>query len=218
MIIAGVAARIGSRLGLDTITDQPLPFASNALRRVPVKPFGGSAEGALLSALARVSIPAAVENLSLSEYLTLRDSYEGVRESFQALTSELSRINRLTITDDPVVFKGRIESVANEFHKQFVEYRQSKFSRHIKEWAPLYIGAALAIPTSFASPMLAAALTTGGVVVQAVEKRLQVDQGERVKVFNMLTALTEDVIEQTRLAQLVRPYFGAMGTDPQTPS
>lgn len=137
VILASLASRMANRLGVDAITDKPLPFAVSTLSGASDRPQAGVAKGALLSALARVSIPGAVGNLSTHDYCDLRDSYTGIREIFKRLTADYAQSSRATRTGDPERFAERVESVATEFHKEFSAYRKTRFARKFRIWTPL---------------------------------------------------------------------------------
>lgn len=200
LILSGVATRMARRLGIDTITDKQLPFALNALRTVPMSPT--DAEGALLSAIARVSLPEAVADLKIEDYIDLRDAYSGIREGFKVLTSELAAVNRLAKLDDGVRLLERVEGVANDFQREFLEFQESKYARAFRSWTPFVVGAALAIPASLVSPEIGVLMAAGGVGIQAIEKCSKTHVQGPEKVFNMLSDLRDDLIERSRVAHL----------------
>lgn len=200
LILSGVATRMARRLGIDTITDKQLPFALNALRTVPLST--ADAEGALLSAIARASLPGAVANLTVEDYVDLRDTYSGIREAFKVLTVELAAVNRLTKLDDAVRLLERVEGVANDFHREFLDFQKSKYARAFRSWTPFVVGAALAIPASLVSPEAGVVMAAGGVAIQAIEKCARAEVQGPEKVFNMLSDLREDLIERSRVAHL----------------
>ncbi len=116
VILAGLASRIARRLRVDAITDQPMPFAVGALLGVPRRITNdGAAEGALLSAIATLMIPASVARIPAKQYREIRESYVGVREVFKALTAEPAARHRLGRTDSPGEFAKRVDAVARDF-------------------------------------------------------------------------------------------------------
>jgi len=138
IILAGLASRIARRLGVDAITDQSMPFAVAALLGVGRSAANdGSAEGALLSAIAALMIPASVAKISAREFREIRDSYAGIRGAFKSLTAELASRHRLTRTGSPAEFATRIEAVVKEFDREYRQYRSSRYARRFRSWAPL---------------------------------------------------------------------------------
>jgi hypothetical protein len=204
VILAGLASRIARRLGIDAITDQPLPFAVSALLGVPQRTTNdGSAEGALLSAIANLMIPASVARIAAKQYGEIRDSYAGVREAFKALTAELAARHRLGRTDSPAEFAQRVEAVAQDFAREYREYRASRYARRFKSWAPLCIGGVLSVPTAFVSPLSAAELATASFAFALLQNYLgEVDRTNQ-RVFHMLAGLRKDVIQRSGIRELV---------------
>jgi hypothetical protein len=206
LILAGLASRIAGRLGIDAITDQPMPFAVSALLGVPPQRAtdDGSAEGALLSAIANLMIPASVTRIPAKQYAAIRDSYAGVREAFKALTAELAVRHRLGRIDSPGEFAQRVEAVAQDFAREYREYRNSRYARRFKSWAPLCIGGVLSVPTAFVSPLSAAELATASFAFTLLQNYLgEVDRTSNQRVFHMLAGLRKDVIKRSGIRELV---------------
>lgn len=205
VILAGVAGKIAARLGIDAITDKPLPFSTNALLRVQYDGLAGSVEGALLTALAKTSVPAAIANLKPNEYAELRSSYAPIRRAFKSLTIELAAIERLNKVNEPMELARRVDAAAIDFHKQFIAYQQSRYARVFKSWAPVYIATALAIPGPFAATPVLRALVgaSAAFVVQVIRKQLDVKAERHGEVFNMLAGLRSDLVERSKLARLL---------------
>jgi CRP-like cAMP-binding protein len=205
IILAGLASRIARRLGVDAITDQPMPFAVAALLGVGrLGPNDGTAEGALLSAIAMLTIPASVVRISAKEFREIRDSYTGIREAFKSLTAELAARHRLTRTGTPAEFARRVEAVARDFAREYREYRHSRYARQFRSWGPLSIGGVLSIPTAFVSPLAAAGLTTASVSFTLLQNYLsEPDRTPDGRVFHMLAGLRKDVIKRSGIRELV---------------
>src|ERR1700691_1329324 len=70
LILSCIAANISRRTGFDAITDKPIPFALNALNNLGLGPKqdSGAPEGALLSSLASLLVPAEISSLNSAEY------------------------------------------------------------------------------------------------------------------------------------------------------
>jgi hypothetical protein len=205
VILAGLASRIARRLGIDAITDQPMSFAVSALLGVPQRTTNdGSAEGALLSAMANLMIPTSVARIAAKQYGEIRGSYAGVREAFKALTAELALRHRLGRIDSPREFAQRVEAVAKDFAREYREYRNSRYARRFKSWAPLCVGGVLSVPTAFVSPLSAAGLATASFAFTLLQNYLgDVDRNSNQRVFHMLAGLRKDVIQRSGIRELV---------------
>ena len=205
IILAGLASRMARRLGLDAITDKPVPFAFAALRGVPDRGLDdGSAEGALLGSLAAIMIPTAVATIESRQYREIRDSYAGIRETFKALTSELATLHRLARLSDASEFAARIASVARDFDRQYRAYRKSRYARTFKSWIPLCIGGVLSVAASVAAPPLAPGIAVASVGIQVVEKCLnRREDTAHQRVFNMLSGIRRDIIKRSGIRELV---------------
>jgi len=85
LILSYIADRIAGRTGLDSVTDENLSFLVNSLDNMGcfLERPSGSTEGSLLSAIASISIPKSIEQITLREYRELRDSYVDIREVFK---------------------------------------------------------------------------------------------------------------------------------------
>ena len=205
IILAGLASRMAGRLGLDAITDKPMPFAFGALRGVPGPgPNDGAAEGALLGSLAAVMIPADVATIDSRRYRDIRDSYSGIREAFKALTSDLASLHRLTRLSDASSLSARAASVAQDFDRQYRAYRRSRYARRFKSWTPLCIGGVLSVAASVAAPDLTPGIAVASVGIQVVERCLNMHEGiAHERVFNMLSGLRRDIIARSGIRELV---------------
>jgi hypothetical protein len=205
LILAGLASRMARRLGVDAITDDPTSFAFGALQGVPRHALDdGAAEGALLSAMAKLLIPASVSRISARRYQEIRNSYASIREAFKAITAELAARHRLGRVDNPEEFVSRVDSVSSAFASEYRAYRKSRYARRFRTWTPLCVGGLLSIPTAFVFPLTAAGLTTACVVFQVLDKCLGgVETSANRRVFNMLAGLRRDLIERSGVRQLV---------------
>jgi hypothetical protein len=207
LILAGVAANIARRVGLDAITDKPLPFALNALNVLNVgrREATGSAEGALLASLTSVLIPAQVSVMDLRDYRDLRESYAEIRGAFRAMTAELSSIHRLSRISDPEQLQRQVEVTAREFFEQYRAYRKSRFARAFKKWTPLSVGGLLSIVGTIVSPPAALAIAGVSVGIQIVERQLESGSGRAnpERTFHMLAGLRRDIIRRSGIKDLI---------------
>lgn len=206
LILSAIAENISRRTGFDTITDKPVPFALNALNGLGVGGTGPTnAEGALLSSLATVLIPASVGSLERDKYRILRESYAGIRGAFKELTAELARINRLERIDDLQALKEQVEVATEEFVKQYQTFRKTRYARGFKSWAPLYIGGLLSMASALVAPPVAVGIAGASLGIQVLQKRLEgpSDRPGRERVFNMLAALQKDIFKRSGVKQLI---------------
>lgn len=204
LILAGVASRIAHHLGLDAITDRPMPFAYAALRGVPHRAdMDGRAEGALLSTVAELMIPSEVAHVDVQRYTEIRDSYAAIREAFKRLTVELAALHRLTRVDDAQEFVARVNSVAREFEADYQQYRNSQFARRFRDWAPMCVGGALSIVGTLVHPLVGAGIATTSFAIQVVERLTAAPATDRKRVFNMMSGIRRDVVAGSGIRRLV---------------
>lgn len=205
IILAGLASRIAGRLGVDAITDLPIPFAVSALRGVPQRAADdGAGEGALLSAVATLMIPASIATLSPQRYLEIRESYAEIREAFKGMTTELAARHRLRRGESAEEFARRVDTVARDFARQYREYRSSRYARRFRSWTPLCVGGVLSVPAAFVHPLAAAGLAVATFAIQVVEKCLGgSDNTADQRVFHMLAGLRRDIVKRSGIKELV---------------
>jgi hypothetical protein len=205
VILAGVASRMARRIGVDTITDRPVPFAFGASRDMPTRTVDDSGvEGALLSALATLMIPTSVLRVSPKRYRDIRESYSDIRATFKVITSELAAWNRLDRIQDPEKFADSIDSAALDFASQYRAYRRTRFARAFKAWAPLCVGGVLSVTAALVTPPIAAKLVTGTFALQLIDKFLSnTEPTPRHHVFHMLAGIRRDIIKSSGVRELV---------------
>jgi len=206
LILSAIAENISRRTGLDAITDKPIPFALNGLNNLGVTEIvPGGAEGALLTSLVSVLIPAEVALLDVRKYRDLRESYVSIRGAFKELTANLARINRLDRIQDPKTLSDQVRVASQDFVTQYVNFRKSTYARNFKRWAPLYIGGVLAVVGTLVSPPVAAGVAGVSLVVQLIQKEVESRSGQvgPERVFNMLAGLRKDIITQSGIEQMI---------------
>ena len=207
LILSNIAENISRRIGSDAITDEPVPFALNALNNLGVKraTVPGAAEGALLSSLASVLIPLDVATLSPRDYRDLRDAYASIRTAFKELTAELARINRLNHIQDPKFLRHHVKITAAEFFKEYQAFRKSRYARGFREWTPLYVGGLLSMVMTVVAPPVALGIAGVSLGIQVIQKRLDGPTGPvgRERIFNMLAGIRKDVIRRTGVKQII---------------
>jgi hypothetical protein len=166
LIMSYIADRIARRKGVDATTDFTQGFAINALENqgIPFQQPLNLAAGALVATIAMCQVPYEIKYLSLDSYKELRDSYEGIRESFKELSLELAAVNRLTEIEDIDTLRERIKKTADKFNRRCDDYRKTRTSRKVKKWAPWGVGALIGLATGFKG--VPAALAIGGKVSQ----------------------------------------------------
>lgn len=207
LVLSCIADRIARREGLDTATDENLPFATSTLNslQVSVGAPAGSVEGALLSAVAAISIPEEISNLRIADYSELRESYTSIRNAFQSYITEISAINRLYRIEDPRVFAQRIASVAEQIEKESSTYKKSKFSRRFKSWAPFSVGSILSVGAAMADPAFGLAFVAGSVTVGLVAKVFIEDRPsiDTPVACRLLADLRSDILKKATVNALV---------------
>lgn len=150
-----------------------------------------------MSAIASASIPAETANLNWKEYKQLHDSYGELRVAFQLLTRELVIGNRLDRLENPEALKARVEGIAEDFDNAVKEYRRTRYARRFREWSPLYVGGILSVTTAFVSPPVAATLAGISVVVQFIDKMMNISgpPSLKEKCCRMVGDLSDDALD-----------------------
>lgn len=192
-------------MGVDAITDQMLPFAIGALNGVPQRTGDiGAAQGALLSCLATVLIPASVASIRIGKYRQLRESYVGIREEFKRLTAELAARHRLGQIQEGEEFIQRVHSLAGCFKQEYQQYRKTRYARQFKSWAPLCIGGVLTVPAALVAPPAAAILAGGAFTMQLIDKTLSVGNANpNERVFHILAGVRRSIIKLSGVQELI---------------
>jgi hypothetical protein len=207
LILSSIAGSISRRTGFDTITDRPIPFALNALNSLDVEllPTSERAEGALLSSLASLLIPAEAALIDPKQYRSLREAYSPIRHSFKELTAGLATINRLNRIQDPQVFKDQVDATVREFVKEYQQFRKSRYARNFKRWAPLYVGGLLSIAGTLVAAPVAFGIAGASLIIQVVQKVYDssADDSGRTRAFNMLAALRKDIVRQSGIKAVI---------------
>jgi hypothetical protein len=207
LILSSIAESISLRMGLDTITDEPIPFALNSLNTLGVTQLArkDSAEGVLLGSLASILIPLDVAILNPRDYRGLRDAYSSIRVAFKELTAELAGVNRLNHIQDPKSLRDRAKVTAVDFFKEYRDFRKTRYARSFKKWAPLYIGGALSMIAKVAAPNLALGIAGASLGIQVIQKRLErpADYPGRQRIFNMLAGIRKDILRRSGIKQII---------------
>jgi hypothetical protein len=207
LIVSYIADRIARRTGLDTMTDEELPFVVRSLDTLGImdRSLDREGEGVLASTIANIVIPSAVEQLSIPQYQEIRESFEDVRGAFQELVRAVSIHAKLNRAQTATALDNRLQMPIVEFCKQWVHYKKSRTARKLKEWAPMCIGGILAIPASLVNPLAGVVLATGGFAVTAIEKYLPTDEGpyEQRDAFDLLCRLEKRILRNADVKSLI---------------
>jgi hypothetical protein len=207
LILCGIAEQIARRTGLDAITDKEMPFALGALNGLDIQPRDSQngSEGALLTSLAEALIPSEVAILNAYKYRELRDAYEPIRARFKELTAKISSVNRLNEISDANVLQNEVDHSAREFVHEYELFRRTRYADAFKDWVPFCVAGVLTAATVAVDPKYAVAVAGASFAFQSIDKVMQlrdVDQN-RNKVFSMLTGLTNDIVEKSKILHLV---------------
>jgi len=199
LVLSCVADKIARKNGLDTITDQHLAFSLTDLDGLGVRstPTAGSVEGSLLSAMTSVSISVGVEHLAPEKYKELRDSFAEIRSAFQLLIRELVLRNRLDQIEDETALRERIDQIAKAFDAKVGKYRQTRFGRSVRAWAPLYVGGLISIGSAFVCPPVAAVLAGVSLSLQVIDRKINASAppGATEQCCRLVGDLTDAVVD-----------------------
>lgn len=207
LLVSLLASRLASRTGCDAVTDRPLPFIVNALTQLAIERGRGDGrpEGALLSAMASLLIPSAVNTLGVADYSELRSSYADVRRAFKALTSEMSRSHRLGRIEDAKLFQRAVDDAADELFAQYQAHRRSALGKSFRNWTPLCVGSLLAAAVAWHThdPVKSAGVSFAFQVLEKGISTRQQPSSERERTFHMLAGLRRNILTRRSVAKLV---------------
>ncbi len=166
--------------------------------------LGGQRERSYHS-LTSLLIPVEVATLKPAEYRDLRESHTSVRSAFKGLTAELARINRLNRIEDPKLFGEQVEAAAREFFKEYQPFRNSRYARGFKRWAPLYVGGLLSAVTTVVAPHVALVLASASLGIQVIQKKVEgpADDAQRERIFNMVAGMRKDIFRRSGIKEII---------------
>lgn len=203
LIVSTVADKVARRTGLDSITDEPFFFDVNVANALGLHrdAFPGAAEGALLGSMATVLVPREISAISVARYGELRDSYSELREAFKRVITELSAIHRLGRIQGLADVNIRVQAIAQEFVEEFKRYKNTRYARAFRSWAPLCVGGVLSAVSSLVSPPVAVAIAGASFAIQIVERHLDASamSPPTDRTFQLLSGLERDILHRSRL-------------------
>jgi len=206
LILSCIADKIASREGIDTVTDEELDFAATSMNSlsVPVQNSGSRVEGALLSAVAAISIPEAIDDLTIADFSELRESYAPIRAAFQKYLTDLSSINRLGRISDQEILIQRIGTTAQEITRECDEYAKLKYTKRFKRWAPFAAGSLISIGAAIAAPHIAIVFALCSMSVGVLKKVFFEEPGTPLAEppIRLLCDLRSDIISRATIEAL----------------
>lgn len=207
IVLSCIADRIARREGLDTVTDKELDFATTTMNscRVAIGRPQGSAEGALLSAIAKVAIPHEIETLSIRTYKDLRESYSGIREAFKEYVTNISALNRLGRIEDSNVLTERIIDIAEKIKRESDAHTKLKFGRQFKEWVPFVVCSMMSIGAAIADPAFGLTFAAGTVSL-GLMKKVFIERGRNIDTSEpcrLLGSMRKEILKRATIDALV---------------
>jgi hypothetical protein len=198
LILSCIADKIARREGLDTVTDEELDFTmtSTDCHNVALGRPTGSADGALISAIARVTIPQEIEFLDIRAYKDLRESYAAIREAFKGYVTEISAVERLGRIEDAGVLSDKINGSAEKIRRECDAYTKSAYARRFKSWAPFAVWSMLTIGATIARPTFGLVFAAGTVSLELL-KRVFIEPRRGMEtpgVIRLLAGMRKDII------------------------
>jgi hypothetical protein len=166
LILSHIADKLGSRTGVNTITDQQVDFGFIACNGLRVS-GNENATSKLASAIIQMEVPDDVLMVEPKRYKDIRESFSQIREPFQKSLTELSQLHRLNAIQDNAVLDQRVLEIATEFDAEIAKLKNSEFGRKLNHWVPIGVGCALSvIAQSFDQPIISATTTTVSIALQ----------------------------------------------------
>jgi hypothetical protein len=193
LILALLADYYGQEHRLVTITDGDVGYIANALNVEPLRRRDLAASN-LASAIIRVEIPEKIETLKASDYVSLRERYEELRELFQHAVRQLCDDYQLAEIRNKKQFDAAVHEATQDFCSVTKRVREMEWAKRVTGWTIMGLG----VLSSFCS------LGTGMSVVlgTGISVGLHVFKG-----FHEVTYITE----KRRAQQLLGDLKGELG-------
>ena len=117
----------------------------------------------------------------------------------------LSDRARLARQQSGAAVEAKLEQSLHAFEEEWQRYKRGAFGRRLKKWAPLSVGGLLTVGAVFASPLLAAAMAGGTLVVEIVKSGIETrqEQGTGEKAFHMLCRLEDQILRRAKVRHLM---------------
>ena len=207
LILSCIADRIARREGLDTATDESYDYTVTALnsQKVSLGSPQGAVEGALLSAIATLTIPANIQLIDMQTYRDLRESYSGLRRAFNEYVTQIISINRLGHIEDFKVLMERISTAAEQVRKETDQLMKVRPMNQFKKWAPFALSSMLAVAGSaVGSPEMGIPIAIGGIGVNLINRVFIEKDNEPIpsKACRLLADLRNDLQKAISIAEL----------------
>jgi hypothetical protein len=199
LILSYIADRVARRTGLDSVTDENLPFVVNSLdnMKLSLERPTGSTEGSLLSAIASINIPNSVERIAINDYSRLRDSYAGIREAFKEYVAKLSTNQRLHRIEDIHIFENQLQDIAQKIKEECDKYQKTAFRRRFADWGLFTVCYLFPIASTIYDPTYGIAVGLEAVAIRFLKKVFFDESGPSVpdKAIKMLAGLRKRILK-----------------------
>jgi hypothetical protein len=139
LILALLADYYGQEHRLVTITDGGVGYIANALNVEPLRRRNLSASN-LASAIIRLEIPEKIETLKASDYVSLRERYEELRELFQHVVRQLCDDYHLAEIRNKKQFDAAVHEATQDFCAETDRLRRMEWARRVKRWTVMGLG------------------------------------------------------------------------------
>ena len=204
LIVSLVADNIAHSYGFNTITDQSLSFTVNCLNSFDYNALGDS-RSLLSYSLTNCVIPQNIENLSIEEYVMIREKYENIREPFQEAIVNLNTLYRLENINDFSFLKEKIDEITQDFNSEIEKLKKSGIMSKIKQASSIGIGGLSTVGSATGNVEVPLIISVGSLIMQGfnLSRSNFMPQPSKTPVQRMLGNLQKDILEKSQIEALI---------------
>jgi hypothetical protein len=205
LLIGLIADDIGGRNGWQTVTADPLSFALNTFRNGAREP--ADAFDMLASVVAGAEVPDRIEQLTVPEYLELRNRYSPLRKMFHGAMREAAVDGRLDRIKDVDTLIRKLGECQQEFGIGIARERLAGPLTRISGWTPFFIGTIakfVGLNPSLLAKVAAAGVDTGVRLLDKIKPpKTSIFREPTQKLIASLQSdvLTADVVKSLRISK-----------------
>lgn len=138
LIVSLISDDIGRRKGINTITDRPLEYSVSLFNSYKFKTINDP-RTLLAKSLINCEIPYQIGQISIDDYLKIRNAYKNIRTPFHELITEISSIYQLNSIEDANELKLRIGEVTTDINDEIQRIKNRSLIELLTRWIPIGI-------------------------------------------------------------------------------
>lgn len=160
-----------------------------------------AAEDALAQVTVTDLVPPWIEEISLDDYVKLRERYADLRVQFNSLMHTLVIGQKLKKISDRKTLEEAAKALGKELGAEIIKLRQEPDMASIKKWGAFSLASIVGLTGAVFGGGLGIAMAAAGVVLAGLEKKGAFDEkvSARSDLVRMLAAAHDDIVEQAGL-------------------